>query len=151
MGKILSVNISYRQGEKKHDIVSCPALINTGLKNDAHAGMETRQISLPADESIEKMRRKGLKVAFGDFSENLTTAGIDLISLPVGTKLKAGNDVLLEVTQIGKICPKPCAIFYSVGECVMPKEGIFTRVLTAGDICVGDEIIVLDSNYYSGN
>ncbi|HOW57732.1 MAG TPA: MOSC domain-containing protein [Smithellaceae bacterium] len=151
MGRILSVNISNHKGEKKHPVASCPALINTGLENDAHAGRELRQISLLADESIGKMRRQGLCVSFGDFAENLTTAEIDLISLPLGTKLKVGNDVLLEVTQIGKVCPKPCAIFYTVGECVMPKEGIFTRVLTAGVIHVGDEITVLDNNYYSGN
>ena len=116
-----------------------------GLEHDAHIGMELRQISLLAAESIEKIRNKGLNVSFGDFAENLTTEGIELFNLPLGTKLKIGTKVMLEVTQIGKICPKPCAIFYAVGDCVMPKEGIFARVLTAGTINVGDEITVCKS------
>jgi molybdopterin adenylyltransferase len=142
MGKILSVNISDQKGEKKHNIGACHALLNQGLANDAHIGMAIRQISLLAVESIDKIRRKGLNVNNGDFAENLTTEGIELFTLPVGTKLKAGKDVLLEVTQIGKICLTPCAIYHAVGDCVMPKEGIFVRVLSEGMITVGDEITV---------
>lgn len=145
MGKILSVNISEKKGEKKHNVTSSRALIDLGLEHDAHIGMELRQISLLAAESIEKIRNKGLNVSFGDFAENLTTEGIELFNLPLGTKLKIGTEVMLEVTQIGKICPKPCAIFYTVGDCVMPKEGIFARVLTAGTINVGDEITICKS------
>ena len=104
MGKILSVNISDKKGEKKHNIGACRALINQGLENDAHIGMAIRQISLLAAESIEKIRQKGLNVNYGDFAENLTTEGIELFTLPLGTKIKVGNDVLLEVTQIGKTC-----------------------------------------------
>ena len=143
MAKILSVNISKKKGEKKHSIGAGRALIQQGLENDAHVGMAIRQISLLASESIEKIRQKGLNVHYGDFAENLTTEGIELFTLTLGTKLKVGKDVLLEVTQIGKICLAPCAIYHAVGDCVMPKEGIFVRVLSEGMISVGDEIIVI--------
>jgi Uncharacterized protein conserved in bacteria len=142
MAKILSVNISEKKGEKKHNINACRALIDQGLENDAHIGMAIRQISLLATESIEKIRQKGLNVNYGDFAENLTTEGIELYTLPLGTKIKVGKDVLLEVTQIGKTCAKPCAIFYAVGDCVMPKEGIFARVLSEGNIKTGDDITI---------
>ncbi|MCK7477562.1 MAG: MOSC domain-containing protein [Candidatus Moduliflexus flocculans] len=143
MAKILSVNISEKKGEKKHNIGAGRALIQQGLENDAHIGMAIRQISLLASESIEKIRQKGLNVNYGDFAENLTTEGIELFTLPLGTKLKVGKDVLLEVTQIGKTCLTPCAIYHAVGDCVMPKEGIFVRVLSEGMISAGDEIIVI--------
>jgi len=145
MAKILSVNISDKKGEKKRNIGTCRALIEQGLENDAHLGMAIRQISLLAVESIEKIRRKGLDVNHGDFAENLTTQGIELFTLPLGTKLKIGKDVLLEVTQIGKTCLAPCAIYHAVGDCVMPKEGIFVRVLSEGMITIGDEIAVCKS------
>ena len=143
MATILSVNISKKKGEKKHNIGACRALIQKGLENDAHVGMAIRQISLLASESIEKIRQKGLNVHYGDFAENLTTEGIELFTLTLGTKLKVGKDVLLEVTQIGKTCLAPCAIYHAVGDCVMPKEGIFVRVLSEGMISAGDEIIVI--------
>jgi MOSC domain-containing protein YiiM len=146
MGKILSVNISDKKGEKKHNIGAARAVIDQGLENDAHIGMVIRQISLLASESIEKIRRKGLDVNYGDFAENLTTEGIELFTLPVGTKITVGADVLLEVTQIGKTCLAPCAIFHAVGDCVMPKEGIFVRVLSEGVISVGDEITVVETD-----
>jgi MOSC domain-containing protein YiiM len=143
MAKILSVNISEKKGEKKHNIGAGRALIQQGLENDAHIGMAIRQISLLASESIEKIRQKGLNVNYGDFAENLTTEGIELFTLPLGTKLKVGKDVLLEVTQVGKTCLTPCAIYHAVGDCVMPKEGVFVRVLSEGLVSVGDEIIVI--------
>jgi MOSC domain-containing protein YiiM len=142
MGKILSVNISEKKGEKKYNVGESCALLNLGLADDAHIGMELRQISLLAAESIKKIRQKGLNVSYGDFAENLTTEGIELYTLPLGTKMRVGNDVLLEVTQIGKTCVKPCAIFYAVGDCVMPKEGIFARVLSPGNIKIGDDITI---------
>ena len=145
MGKILSVNISAKKSVKKHNVNSCTALLDYGLEHDAHAGTELRQISLLASESIEKIRQKGLNVQYGDFAENLTTEGIELYTLPLGTKLQIGKNVLLEITKIGKECPKPCAIFYAVGDCVMPREGIFARVLKEGTICVGDEIVVREN------
>lgn len=139
-GKIISVNISKDKGEKKHNIGKCRLIKDMGLENDAHAGFMHRQVSLLATESIEKMRKMGLDVHPGDFAENLTTEGIDLISLPVGTLLKAGNDIALRVSQIGKECHSRCAIFQQVGDCVMPKEGVFAEVLTEGEAKVGDEI-----------
>lgn len=140
-GKILAVNISQKKGEKKNSIACGLFLENLGLENDAHA--ETgiiRQVSLLAKESIDKIRAKGLDVNHGDFAENLTTEGMDLPSLPVGTRLKVGGDVVLEVSQIGKTCHNRCNIFYTVGDCVMPREGIFARVIKSGEIKVGDLI-----------
>ncbi len=141
-GKILSVNISERKGEKKYNITSCRLLKDTGLEHDAHAGMKTRQVSLLAEESVRKIREKGLDVQYGDFAENLTTEGITLHQLPIGTLLKIGETVMLRVTQIGKECHTRCNIFYQVGDCVMPREGIFAEVLTEGDVAVGDTIEV---------
>ena len=115
-----------------------------GLEGDAHGGPWHRQVSLLAQESIDKMVKKGLDVGPGDFAENITTSGIGLASLPIGTKLKAG-ETLLEVTQIGKKCHAKCAIFEMAGDCIMPKEGIFTKVIAGGSICVGDDIEVLES------
>lgn len=143
MAKILSVNISAKKGEKKHNITACRALIEQGFEHDAHLGMVIRQISLLAAESIEKIRQKGLNVQYGDFAENLTTQGIELYTLPLGTKIKVGQNALLEVTQIGKTCLAPCAIYHAVGDCVMPREGIFVRVLLEGMIAVGDEITIV--------
>jgi len=140
-GKILAVSISDKKGEKKNNIDCGLFLENLGLKNDAHAEADIlRQVSLLAKESIEKIRAKGLDVNYGDFAENLTTEGIDLPSLPIGTRLKVGDKVLLEVTQIGKVCHDRCNIFYTVGDCVMPREGIFVKVLSGGEVQVGDQI-----------
>jgi MOSC domain-containing protein YiiM len=139
-GKVLSVNISEKKGEKKHNIACGLFIENQGLKNDGHAEPGIRQVSLLARESIEKIRAKGLDVQYGDFAENLTTEGIDLPSLPVGSKLKIGNKVLMEVTQIGKVCHERCKIFYTVGDCVMPREGIFARVINGGEIKIDDTI-----------
>ncbi len=144
MGKILSVNISDKKGEKKHNVGAARALVNQGLENDAHIGMAIRQVSLLAAESVEKIRQKGLNVQYGDFAENLTTQGIELYTLPIGTQFRIGKDILLEVTQIGKTCLAPCAIYHAVGDCVMPKEGIFVRVLSEGVITVGDEITIVE-------
>ena len=143
MGKILSVNLSDKKGEKKRNAGAARALVGRGLENDAHLDMTVRQISLLASESVEKIRQKGLSVEYGDFAENLTTEGIELFTLPLGARLKIGNDVLVEVSQIGKTCLAPCAIYHAVGDCVMPREGIFVRVLTEGDIRVGDSISVV--------
>lgn len=116
--------------------------IDHGLEGDAHARNWHRQVSLLALESIDKMVSMGLKVGPGDFAENLTTLGIDLLSLPIGTRLKVGHDVVLEVTQIGKECHTRCAIYRQAGDCVMPKEGIFAKVIQSGPVGVGDEILI---------
>jgi len=141
-GKIISVNISKDKGEKKHNIQKCMLIKDKGLKDDAHAGFMHRQVSLLAQESINKIKNMGIDVVPGDFAENLTTEGIDLPSLPIGTKLLVGDGIILRVTQIGKECHARCAIFQQVGDCVMPREGIFTEVLTEGEIKVGDTIKV---------
>jgi len=139
-GTVLSVNISEAKGEKKHNISCGLLMVDHGLKDDAHVGSWIRQVSLLAKESIEKIRAKGLDVQYGDFAENLTTEGIDLPSLPIGTRLKVGSECILEVTQIGKVCHDRCSIFYAVGDCVMPREGIFAKVLAGGEVRVGDQI-----------
>jgi MOSC domain-containing protein YiiM len=141
-GKIISVNVSDNKGEKKHNIEQCLLREGHGLDNDAHAGPWHRQVSLLAAESIEKIRKMGLDVKPGDFAENLTTEGIELPTLPIGTRLRVG-EVLMKVTQIGKECHTRCAIFYQVGDCVMPKEGIFTEVVAGGEVRVGDEVEIL--------
>jgi len=142
-GTIISVNVSEGKGEKKHNVGTCRLLKDRGLMGDAHAGFMHRQVSLLARESIDKIRAKGLDVKAGDFAENLTTEGIVLHELPVGTKLTTTGGVMLRVTQIGKECHARCNIFQTVGDCVMPREGIFVEVLTEGDISVGDELEVI--------
>lgn len=144
MGKILAVCTSENTGERKKNIGKGMLIVGHGLEGDAHAGDWHRQVSLLAMESIKKMRRKGLDVGPGDFAENLTTEGIDLVSLPVGTKLKIGEKALGEVTQIGKKCHSRCAIYYQAGDCIMPREGIFVRVLKGGPVQVGDNIEVVE-------
>jgi MOSC domain-containing protein YiiM len=142
-GTIVAVCTSANKGERKKNIGSANLLVGLGLEGDAHAGFQHRQVSLLALESIEKMRAKGLDVHPGDFAENVTTSGIDLCALPVGTRLKAGES-LLEVSQIGKECHTRCAIYYQAGDCVMPKEGIFTIVLEGGKLSVDDCIEVIE-------
>jgi MOSC domain-containing protein YiiM len=142
--QIVAVCLSLRKGEKKTPAAAVDLQVEHGIAGDAHAGPWHRQVSLLAAESIEKMRRLGLDVASGDFAENLTTAGIDLLSLPIGTRLAVG-EAELEVTQIGKECHSRCAIFHQAGDCVMPKEGIFARVLRGGIVRPGDAVVVLDS------
>jgi MOSC domain-containing protein YiiM len=141
-GKVLAVNISRDKGTKKRNVRRCDLLVDFGLQGDAHAGQWHRQVSLLANESIDKMRRKGLKAAYGDFAENITTEGIDLMRLPIGTTLRAGQEAILRVTQKGKECHDRCAIYYEMGDCVMPREGVFAEVLHPGEISVGDSIEV---------
>jgi MOSC domain-containing protein YiiM len=140
--EVVAVCISINKGERKTPVAQVELQENHGIVGDAHAGEWHRQVSLLALESIEKMQRMGLDVDAGDFAENLTTRGIDLPSLPIGTRLAVG-DVLIEVTQIGKECHTRCAIFNQAGDCVMPKEGIFARVLRGGVVKPGDRIEVL--------
>lgn len=139
-GTIVSVNISQEKGQKKHNIGACLLVEGIGVENDAHAGMEIRQVSLLAMESIEKIRAKGLDVKPGDFAENLTTQGIILHELPIGSRFMVGETVLLELSQIGKVCHDRCAIFNQVGDCVMPREGVFVKVLVGGPVKAGDTI-----------
>lgn len=144
MGKILAVCTSERKGMRKKNVTEGVLKVNFGLEGDAHGGDWHRMVSLLAMESIKAMQDKGLKVGPGDFAENLTTEGIELFTLPIGTKLKIGDTAIGEVTQIGKECHTKCAIFYQAGDCVMPKEGIFIRLLEGGAVRVGDSIEVID-------
>lgn len=145
MGKIVAVCTSENTGERKKNVGRGMLVVEHGLKGDAHAGPWHRQVSLLALESIRKMREKGLEVWPGDFAENITTEGIELIILPVGTKLRLGTEAIGEVTQIGKVCHSRCAIYYQAGDCVMPREGIFIRVLKGGSIEVGDTIEIIET------
>lgn len=140
--EVVAVCISKNKGERKTPVESVELRKEHGIVGDAHAGEWHRQVSLLAQESIEKMRRLGLDVDSGDFAENITTRGIDLPVLPAGTQLTVG-DVLMEVTQIGKECHTRCAIYHQAGDCVMPKEGIFARVLRGGLVRPGDRIEVV--------
>jgi len=139
----LAVCQSREKGTVKKNIGSGILLENYGLENDAHAGKWHRQISLLGIESINKMEGTGFKIKFGDFAENLTTEKIILPQLPLRTKLAVGESVLLEVTQIGKKCHHDCEIRKKIGDCVMPREGIFARVLKGGKIKTGDCVKVL--------
>jgi molybdopterin adenylyltransferase len=139
-GRVVAVSISDKQGVKKNPIDQGQLLDNYGLQGDVHAGPWHRQVSLLAQESIDKMRSKGLELSPGDFAENITTSGIDLLALPIGSRLRIGSTAILEVTQHGKECHHHCAIYRQVGDCVMPREGIFVRVLKGGPVKAGDEI-----------
>jgi MOSC domain-containing protein YiiM len=143
VAKIIAVCRSGRKGTRKEAVIEGFLNQDYGLVGDAHADCHThRQISLLAIESINRMRDLGFACGPGDFAENLTTEGIDLISLPIGAKLSTGRGVILEVTQIGKECHSKCAIRRQIGKCIMPQEGIFARVICGGFIRAGDEVKV---------
>jgi cyclic pyranopterin phosphate synthase len=129
--EVLSVNVSPKKGEVKIPVKEIKLKKDHGIEGDAHAGPWHRQVSLLAQEDIDTIKSKGLKISYGDFAENITTRGIDLASLPIGARLCIGS-AELEVTQIGKKCHKGCAIFQQIGDCVMPRKGIFTRVIKGG-------------------
>jgi MOSC domain-containing protein YiiM len=140
VSKIIAVCKSKKKGTRKEPVAKGVLKEDYGLVGDAHADCCThRQVSLLATESIDKMRRLGFDVGPGDFAENLTTEGIDLLSLPVGPRIFIGETVL-EITQIGKECHTGCAIYRQIGKCIMPKEGVFTRVIKGGLVNVGDTI-----------
>lgn len=140
--RIVSINTSAHKGTRKtpvadgHDTV----IKQFGLASDAHAGHWQRQVSFLAAESINTARARGLDVCEGDFGENFTTQGINLLSLPLGTQLKLGSEVLVEISQIGKVCHTRCAIYYLAGDCIFPHEGIFGVVLQDGEVHIGDDI-----------
>ena len=141
MAKIIAICKSKDKGTPKEDVKEGLLKEEFGLVGDAHADCCThRQVSLLAVESINRMRSNGFNVGPGDFAENLTTQEVDLVSLPVGTRLSVGQRVILEVTQIGKQCHTKCAIYRQIGRCVMPKEGIFARVVRGGLVKAGDEL-----------
>ena len=139
MGKIVALCLSAEKGTRKRAAPAAVLRENHGLENDAHAGSGHRQVSLLSLEKIEDFQKRGALVSYGDFGENLVVSGLDLAGLPVGTRLGIG-DALLEITQIGKECHTRCAIYHSMGECIMPAQGVFARVVRGGGLRVGDVV-----------
>jgi len=142
-GTVVSVNLSERKTMRKTPGTEGMLVLDRGFEGDAHAGDWHRQVSLLAQESIDKMVAAGLDVGAGDFAENITTQGIDLLALPVGSVITIGDDVRLEISQIGKVCHTKCAIYYQAGDCVMPREGLFAVVRAEGRVRVGDGVTVV--------
>ena len=139
MGKVAAICISKQKGTRKEEVREIDIIEDFGLKGDAHGGKWHRQVSLLSKEEIDAFNKRGGNVVYGDFGENLVTEGIDLSSLVVGDKITVG-DALIEITQLGKKCHDKCEIFYSVGECIMPKKGIFGKVLKGGKISIGENV-----------
>jgi MOSC domain-containing protein YiiM len=144
-GKVHAISISKRRGIPKSNVDGVKLIEDFGIENDAHAGKWHRQVSLLAVESIEKMRKTLPNLRAGAFAENITTQNFDLGSLKIGSKIKIGTEAELKITQIGKECHTKCAIFYQVGDCIMPKEGIFAVVIKGGIINKGDGLTVIDT------
>lgn len=146
MAEILAVCISEKKGEQKHPVAQIELKENWGIVGDAHAGNWHRQVSLLGQESVDKLQEKLTKVTLkpGDFAENILVKGITLYELPVGTKLKIGSSAVGEVTQIGKTCHNDCAIRKAAGDCVMPREGIFVKILTPGVVRPGDQLEIIE-------
>ena len=140
MMKIVSIATSKKKGTRKASVDEAYLKKEHGLEGDAHAGKWHRQVSFLASEEIDKARQSGLDVKFGDFAENIATTGIDWKNIPVGTRIRLGPEALVEITQIGKECHNRCAIYYKAGDCIMPREGVFARVLREGKIKRGDQI-----------
>ncbi len=137
---IVSLSVSRKKGVRKQVVDRVVLVPGHGVEGDAHAGDWHRQVSFLAAESIEKTRQAGLDVSFGDFAENIATSGIDWKTVPIGTRFRLGKTALVEITQIGKECHNRCAIYYQAGDCIMPKEGVFARVLEGGILHPGDSI-----------
>ncbi|UCE50369.1 MAG: MOSC domain-containing protein [Phycisphaerales bacterium] len=143
-GRIKAISVSEEKGTQKANVPEAELKVDCGIVGDAHAGQWHRQVSLLAFESIEKMITMGADVSPGNFAENITTEGIDLLALSMGDRIRLGDSVELEVTQFGKECHSHCEIFQQVGDCIMPREGIFAKVIKPGLISVGDVIEVDD-------
>ena len=140
--RIVSIAISKKKGTRKEQVDQASLLEDHGIEGDAHAGPWHRQVSFLSSESIQKAREEGLDVTFGDFAENIATSGIDWLTVPIGTKVSLGDAAKVEITQIGKECHNKCAIYYMAGDCIMPREGIFARVLQGGVIHCGDSVAI---------
>jgi MOSC domain-containing protein YiiM len=140
VGTIVAIAVSEKKGEKKHQTSEAMLIEELGIEHDAHAEGGHRQVSLLMDESIEHMRKQGVDVAYGDFAENIVTRGVDLKGLKQQDFIHIGDETKLQVTMIGKECHAPCNIYYQVGHCIMPEEGVFCRVLHSGRIRVGDSV-----------
>jgi MOSC domain-containing protein YiiM len=144
--KIVSLATSRKKGTPKTPVSEVSLVREHGIEGDAHAGPWHRQVSFLASESIEKARKKGLDVTFGNFAENIATEGIDWEAVPVGTRLDLGDSARVEITQKGKVCHNKCAIYYMAGDCIMPREGIFARVLRGGKIRCGEPLRILEAS-----
>jgi len=151
MGKIVAICISKKKGVQKKDVKQCRLIENYGLEGDAHAGSWHRQISLLSIEGRLVMENKGVKLNAGDFGENVLTEGVDFADIIVGNELRLGKDALVRVTQIGKECHDRCHIYYQVGDCIMPREGIFAEVLRGGEIKIDDNIEFLNDKGSGSN
>jgi MOSC domain-containing protein YiiM len=147
--RIKSIAISKKKGTRKTQVQETELIADHGLDSDAHAGPWHRQVSFLSSESIQNAREKGLDVTFGDFAENIATSGIDWQKVPIGTCLKMGDKAIVEITQIGKECHNKCAIYYMAGDCIMPREGVFGRVLEGGKIRSNDSIRIVNQPYIS--
>jgi MOSC domain-containing protein YiiM len=143
-GRIKAISISKERGTRKYNVPAAELKVGFGISGDAHGGNWHRQVSLLAKESIEKMRAEGADVKTGDFAENITTEGIDLQELAIGSKLRLGADAEVEITQFGKECHQGCEILKQVGDCIMPREGVFAKVTRSGRIQAGDVLEVLN-------
>lgn len=143
--KIVSLAVSRKKGTRKKVVQEATLVKDHGLEGDAHAGKWHRQVSLLASESIAQSQKKGLNVTFGDFAENIATTGADWKTMPLGTRVRLGDTALIEITQIGKECINRCAIYYQAGDCIMPREGVFARVLEGGVIRCGDTVKILSA------
>ncbi len=141
--KIVSIAVSKKKGTRKRCVEEALLVRDYGVEGDAHAGKWHRQVSFLAAESIDQAKRRGLDITFGDFAENIATTGIEWKTVPVGTRFKLGKEALVEITQIGKECQNKCAIYYRAGDCIMPREGVFAKVIQGGIIRCGDEIKLL--------
>ena len=138
--KIVSLAISRKKGTRKQVVQEAKLIKDHGLEGDAHAGKWHRQVSLLAAESIDQSRNNGLNVTFGDFAENIATIGTDWKTIPLGTRVRLGETAMIEITQIGKECTNKCAIFYQAGDCIMPREGVFAKVIKGGIVRCEDKI-----------
>lgn len=145
MGKLVAICISKEKGTRKEEIGEVEIIENFGLKDDAHGGNWHRQVSFLEKEQIDAFNKRGGHVSYGDFGENIVLEGVDLSNVGVGDRLKIG-EAIIEITQLGKECHNRCSIFYSVGECIMPKKGIFGKVLKGGKVSVGEYVELLKRN-----
>ena len=144
--QIVSIAVSKKKGTTKTPVEEIFISKDHGLDGDGHAGPWHRQVSLLAAESIAEAKSRGLDVGFGDFAENIATVGVDWKTLPVGTRVRLGEQVVIEITQIGKECHNRCAIYYKAGDCIMPREGVFARVLAEGRIKCGDPVKIIENS-----
>jgi len=143
MGRVRAISVSENKGEKKHNIPEVKVIESVGIEGDAHAEGGDRQVSLLMEESIDRMKKEGLSVTYGDFAENIVTSGADLRNIRLGDTIRIGSDCVLRVTKIGKECHTPCIIGRTIGYCIMPDEGVFCEVTSSGLIRVGDKVAIL--------